>query len=726
MGKWLGLHEFGFGKTIIWILAVGNLFILSAASIANEDRKAFRELIKLSLEELLAVNIITSVSKKPENLQDAPATAMIITARQIRERGYEFFDEALRDLPGFDFVHVHGTYPLIWAQRGIYGDENKRMLVFIDGIVENNILEGSVLGGSQYSLHNVERIEVIWGPASALYGANAFTGIVNIITRKGSDIDGFEYYKGFGSYDTRFDKFAFGKRFNDLDIAVSGSLYNTDGPVFEERHPDYNVSYVDDAYSLTGRLQYKKTDIGFSRFSRPMGHGLFANSPSVQMYGLPPYGYQNSEGTDSGTAPVDVNGETSALWESAVQTVFLKQEAAINERFSMKAALYYKESGIKEGSKSTFFNKKNNAYELFYYAHESDMTGAELQLNYNLDEDRDITAGIQYDRSNVERGYRGRIETDPPPGTDDIYKIYRLSDERVYDIYRNKAAYAQYRHRTRLFNSASFIFGIRYDDNNVYGDVTNPRLGTVIKPTDKWTVKALYGSAYKAPSSFDLYTETDKRVSNPDLLPEKVRSYEMNIGYKFTRNFLFEAGLFHNRFKDIITSNVDVGDIDNDGVIETQNRNKGGVVIKGAELKADFGLTKDMLGFFNYTYQTTRQSDGEGNSFPVANVARHKANIGINYLFRGLLNINLTGNWVGDRTTATTNPRSEIDAYFLTNLTLSSTNLLHKHFNFSLSVHNLFHEHYADPGIRVADGTYYPTQNEQPGRSVFLKIGASF
>ena len=140
----------------------------------------------------------------------------------------------IRDLPGIDLTDVQGTFPVIWAPRGAYGDENKRTLLLIDGIVENNILEGNVLGGPQYSLHNIERIEFLWGPSSSLYGANAFSAIINLITKKGRNIQNTEFSLGLGTEDTRQITFLSGDKTENIEYTLSGSIYQTDGPVFEK------------------------------------------------------------------------------------------------------------------------------------------------------------------------------------------------------------------------------------------------------------------------------------------------------------------------------------------------------------------------------------------------------------------------------------------------------------------------------------------------------------
>src|SRR3569623_725533 len=125
-------------------------------------------------------------------------------------------EDALHDVPGIDLIHI----------RGMYGAVYLRALLMIDGIVDNNILGTNDLAGPAYSLHNVDRIEIIWGPASALYGANAFGGVINIITKKGGDINGVEAEEGYGSFNTRFQKLSMGLRKANLEFAVAGTLYS--------------------------------------------------------------------------------------------------------------------------------------------------------------------------------------------------------------------------------------------------------------------------------------------------------------------------------------------------------------------------------------------------------------------------------------------------------------------------------------------------------------------
>src|ERR1700741_842942 len=144
-------------------------------------------LLNLSLEQLMNIKVVTA-SGFLETTSESPSTIIVITAQQIADRGYEQLEDALRDVPGIDMIHINGYAPTLFYFRGMYGAENLRALLMVDGIVENNILGSNDMAGPAYSLHNIERIEIIWGPVSALYGANAFGGIFNIITKKGENI----------------------------------------------------------------------------------------------------------------------------------------------------------------------------------------------------------------------------------------------------------------------------------------------------------------------------------------------------------------------------------------------------------------------------------------------------------------------------------------------------------------------------------------------------------
>lgn len=126
---------------------------------------------------------VASVSKTNESLREAPATVTVITGEEIQRRGYLDLEQLLHDLPGFDISRVNGQFYSVIYQRGYNAYENDRNLLLVDGVEQNDIAFGTAYLARQYPLSNIDRIEIIYGPAATMYGANAYTGVISIITK---------------------------------------------------------------------------------------------------------------------------------------------------------------------------------------------------------------------------------------------------------------------------------------------------------------------------------------------------------------------------------------------------------------------------------------------------------------------------------------------------------------------------------------------------------------
>ncbi len=165
------------------------------------------ELFELSLEDLMNTEIVTA-TKKSQKISEVPANVRVITAEEIKEKGYFTLEEALSDLPGFQFRNIVGFNSYVFL-RGV-PSQNNLILVLVDGIQINELNSGGFYGGGQYNLSNVKQIEVVYGPASALYGTNAISGIINIITNDPKDIQGGHASVLSGSFETRNVDFRYG------------------------------------------------------------------------------------------------------------------------------------------------------------------------------------------------------------------------------------------------------------------------------------------------------------------------------------------------------------------------------------------------------------------------------------------------------------------------------------------------------------------------------------
>jgi len=189
---------------------------------------------------------VTSVSRTHEKLREAPATVVVISAEDLARRGYLDLEQVFHDLPGFDVTRGNGDVYSLFYQRG-YVSRNQRTLLLVDGVEENNLWDNVAHLSRQYPLSNVERIEVIYGPASTMYGANAFAGVIHILTKNPETLFA-EGQKvavhaqvGGGSWNTGFADATVAGRRLDRDLAFSLTVrdYRSD-EMDLSRFPDWS------------------------------------------------------------------------------------------------------------------------------------------------------------------------------------------------------------------------------------------------------------------------------------------------------------------------------------------------------------------------------------------------------------------------------------------------------------------------------------------------------
>ena len=672
-------------------------------------------LLQLSLEQLMNIKVVTA-SGYLQTTAEAPSTITVITAEQIKDRGYEQLEDALRDVPGIDLIHINGYAPTLIYFRGMYGAENLRALLMIDGIAENNILGTNDLAGPAYSLHNVDRIEIIWGPASALYGANAFGGVINIITKKGGDINGVEAEAGYGSFNTRFQKLSMGLRKANLEFAVAGTLYNTDGPKFSGRDPNYSNSYVDNAKSLNTTVSYyaknSKTTFGFRYYDTPMGYGTFFNSPTVPL-GLP--APENNNKGLIGIISSDFNGERGGLASYFLKTWYLQNEWKPTDKFSLQTTAVFRQTGTDDDSYAYLSVNGKDFIRAIFTSYSTRISG-EARANYSPNENQNFSAGVQYYRDNVEKGQR-RETLDLTKkylinGRDTVYNLNATFLPRLYEKRDNVGAYLQYVLKTSILGKTDLTLGSRYDYNSYFGGSFNPRAVVVNQPGKNLTFKLQFGTAFRAPTE----NEINQTPDTFDLKTEKIKTYEFNTIYSFSKKVRGQVNFFRNELRDVIIINELSG--------INANKNPGSQTTNGIEASLDLILGKNITGFANFTFQDAKGEIATTHaSGQVPDVPKFKGNAGLTFHVENLFNINVIENWVGERRVPKTDPYGTVPGYFLTNVVISTRELFNKGITASLNIRNVFDTKWLDPGFRTADGLLFSTVLEQPGINGLFKIG---
>lgn len=586
---------------------------------------------------------VVSATKTKVKLNEAPAAVYVITAKQIRERGYRTLSDALHDLPGFDFQHNYGIFPELIHQRGLIGNNN-RTNVYIDGVQDNNINENGVLAGTvRFPLMNVDRIEVVSGPASALYGANAFNGIINVITKDGSTSPGSHVEIMHGAYESGFRNPGTSLNFStrgksesgDIDYSVSGYYYRTDGPNFggigrlngdndlenklcggacfpDENavgyywSPNYNNSH-EETYNVTAKFRMDKFRFQTVNWKYHQGQGTFANGN--QQIDFSQRGLETGNFDTRNTARLlgiwegiaRPEGFIGSNWDFQNNSFAIGHDHDFTNNLKLDSEVVIRNTSVMSSSKESYPNVVGPGTEFRTgdftigenYSRPDYAYQLEEKLFYNPNSYMSTVVGLVARQFVVSKGY----------GT----------FERV-DI-NNFAGYIQ--QSIRFWDKVTVLGGIRHDETSTYGSATNPRASLLYQPIRELTFKALYSTGFREPTPFELFSQTLQRKQNPDLAPETLETKEVGISFQFLQSWIGSLHAYENKITNLIlevrtNDSIPIDGEDPTGGTWNQNQNLGEVNIQGLEF-ANRVRALDWLEIFgNYTYTNPRYTSLPG------------------------------------------------------------------------------------------------------------------
>ncbi len=658
-------------KLFKMVLIVALLY-LSEISLAEELPDEFPEQFpggEESFYEGTEDDVIITATRYIKRIEEAPATATVITAEQIRNMGARDILDILKTVPGIGISRITGFNKFGIESRGIKNDHSQKVLIMIDGHRVNDPLSGgATFVFDNMMVENIRRVEVIRGPGSALYGANAFVAVINVVTKNAVDIDGIELLSGWGSYDTQHYNIIFGKEFSKLKIAGTLDYFDTNGP---------SLHIDSDFIGNSGHTDNweRKYDFGLK-----MSYGDFSFFGRYIERDRGPYiGVGNALNDDSEVETSHLLGELNYKHDIGDNLHILAKG------FYDKYHFYADWEIFPEGALSGFPDGFIGIPET------KDRTlGSEVQLDYSLWDKNTITGGMlieyikQYDT-------RHTANFDPNRST----PIGPLQDITSWGNWNKD----EYRGVTALYvqdvwkftENIEGTFGIRFDYYSDIGETFNPRAALVWKFIENAHLKLLYGSAFRAPSFIELYNVNNPaETGNPDLNPEKIDTYEVSIGYDVAKRYSTNITYFRSVIDDSIK-------LDSSSVYA----NTGKVRIDGVEVEFKANLKESHYGYVNYTYQYPR--DDETGS-KIIDVPAHKGNVGVNFELGKHLNVNSNLLVVGPRRRASADIRDKLTGYELLDLTLIGKNFF-RTTEFRVSIHNLLDDDYADPAATstVAD-----------------------
>lgn len=595
---------------------------------------------------------VVTVSKREQKVSDAPATVYVVTDEMIHDRGYRNLEDLLEDIPGVEIQRKSVTeYSNHIGLRGIAG--NEKFIILQDGFRFNSTTGTPYVVATNYGLSNVKRVEVILGPASALYGVDAFSGIVNMITKDGEEVLGSELTGSFGNYKTTDNSFVWGKKFDELSLAVTGQFYHSDEPNFSDIYKE-DYSWYNEQYARNGSMRLS-----------PFLPNIIVNTP-ILPYATPTNSYlvnaklkfgdvevgyarnMESHSSSLGLKPEFNIHAKEAKYQVSFESIYASYTyTSLNEKWSLQSSLS-KGTDVLDPS-SRFINTFTSYRSGFKYAYGKTVK-LEEQLSFFPSERTAIIGGVSYeDISALPKSGDLPFEFDEneSPGLQQIFYIGTNIEDKsgkpltifqnFFNLeYKNFGSYLQL--QSRLNKSFELTFGGRYDYNTRYGSSVNPRLGLVVSPGKTKKLKLLYGEAFLAPSPYKAYQHygaflptTDStgavtglfgpfwHLPNSGLKPEKLRSYEAAFSQHLSENVIFTIDGYYTKISDLIVfggapnqlfENVPIG-------FAEFSINKGKASIKGGTLRIE---TQSKIGETSvnshaaYSY-SSGDIDGEGLPF---------------------------------------------------------------------------------------------------------------
>jgi outer membrane cobalamin receptor len=682
------------------------------------DSKKLEELGKkleeFSLEDLMNVEIV-SASNKAEKLSDAPATVIVISRADIVKRGYLEMSEIFDDLPGMDIARSYGdTYSKNYW-RGYRNSIGSPYLLMVDNIILNNLYFNEAEGISALPLSNVERIEIVYGPASSVYGPNAFMGVINVITRKNADTNGVSVRGklSVGSLDQRIGDVNIFYKKDDMRISVTGRFDNgtTDGAV------GANYEYTKPGYLQNRRLWGTLLDnpnLAGNPLSPHQNNGIDARI----FLGNTEVGFlMNSMRTGYGYEYPTDKVQPNAVWSRPQYSVHLRHVQEFSSNFSSTTLMRYRQSDI---SNDSYFvegyagnSRGDRVVDVSFWQALCNSMSLYQDFNYSVTKELSFNAGVKYERKDLSKAYDvvygSSVSPDsianklypfpvPPSAIQQYQNRILVFDEGVY-------LQGKYRFQ-KLFGAEdehNFTLGIRLDNNSVYGQARTLRVGYVGN-FGSFGVKALYGEAFQEPTPRQLFGGWRGAGSDPALKPELSNTLEGSVSYTL-QNFSALLSVYSVNNQNTIV-NV------SSGAQNLGSRNVLGADVHLQALVPISGIKQlSLWAYYSFIASSERQIvNGQitDTRVRIGDLADHKIYIGANCDITQDLNVTLRGRYIGQRITIAANPVGAVDPYFTLDANLTYSNLFFKGLGVALRVANLFNAQYFHPGVRDAGAGSVP------------------
>ncbi len=592
--------------------------------------------------------VVVTANKYPTPSYEIANSITVIDSQEIADKNYNNVIDLLNDVPGVSITQQGGPGEL--SSVYIRGGNADYTMVLIDG-VEANMTDDptDTYDFSNLSTDNIQRIEVLRGPQSTLYGSDALSGVINIITKKGQGKPKLDLYSEGGTYNTYKAGAALNGSYNIFNYSVSISKFHSDG--FSAASKKYGNTEKDGStnYYLTSRfgLDLSKV-INFNVFYRynksntalDQHGGYFGDDPTYLQH-INEYAFK----TEADVIPL------GQLLHSKISFSIFRNFRG----YSFDSTLY------NPAFSRSFYNGKRYHFE--------------FQNNLNISDFYNVVAGFESDRQTANSIYY--YNSDNFPYTS-ILPLSSITSNGVY-----------LENQVNLQNSMFANVGIRYENNQLFNSKITYRIAPafLIKQTGT-KLKTTFGTAFKAPSLYDLF---DPTYGNKDLKPEESTGWDAGFEqFILNGNISFAVTYFGNNFKNLFAS-------DPNNNYKTINIDK--AVTSGIEAEFGMRILKNLKLDANYTYTNTKdeRQDPLYHNKPLLRRPKNKFSLDIYYTPIDKLSSNVQMTYVGKR-----DDLDFLPDYSVVRVNLTSYTLINISLNYSLTdyvqiytrIDNLLNEYY--------------------------------
>lgn len=613
------------GLLLRWVILSGACFAAVQSTAQAQGPSEEDELAQVYGDKT-TISIATGTA---QTLRRAPAVATVITAQDIANMGAADLDEVLETVTGLHVSRSHGAYTPQYFIRGVASDFNPQVLMLQNGVPVTTLYVGSrgvIWGG--LPVQNIARIEVIRGPGSALYGADAYAGVINIITKGPQDIPGTELGLRAGSFQTLDSWVQHGGKLGPLAVAAFLRTGRSDGfrkIIDSDAQTGLDALFGTHASLAPGPVNtgYRAVDagleLGYEKWRLHAGYkrrtdvGTGAGIAGA----IDPVGRMGSFRTELDTGVGDV--DLGPGWRLSANASYLGyvQKLSVPVQLFPPGAFGGSFPNGAFGSPNTWERQLRLSTALTY----SGWAGHQWRIGLGHD-DLNLYRTREFRNFNV-------ITSGPLTGVPVPTPGGELIEAPVADSFlsphRRRVAYAYVQDEWSFARDWTLTAGVRQDRYSDFGRTTNPRAALVWDASLDLTVKLLYGSAFRAPSFNEQYGVNPVASGNAAIQPETMRTVEAALQWHAGRELQLNFNVFRYSMGDIIKTTPNPAPAPG-----ATFRNAGSQRGNGAELEWVWDPRRDLRLAGGYAYQ---RSTDELNHGDAGYAPRHHLNARLDWSF---------------------------------------------------------------------------------------------